>query len=254
MNFKISIAVTALLLFGACKKSEDGNAVKQLLSKVRVDDVQALALDIDYNKEKPVEIREFSRNGALTRYRDFAFDSKGVIVAFGKTAQSTQSGIVTFKHQFSFNNNNNFLNNVLITKNVNGAPVIVNNISFAGEAKDILAQRKDGNGTPVLSRKAIYDNAGNMTLLVSKNLPVGAPDTILFSNYDNHPNVMGVFDQLRGENDFLPPSKNNPGTIIIKRSDSPPSVQQFTYEYNQQGNPVKIISDRISLFLEYREL
>jgi len=212
--------------------------------------VQTLALDIDYDKEKPVEIREFSKNGTLTRYRNFAFDSKGVIVSFEKTTQSAQP--VTFKHQFNFNNN--FLNNVLITKDVNGAPVTVSSISFIGDTRDILAQQKNGNGILVFSRKAVYDNAGNMTLLVSKRLPSGPPDTLLFSNYDNHPNVMGVFDQLRGENDFLPPSKNNPGTIVIKRSDDPPLVQQFTYEYNQQGNPVKIITDRISLFLEYKEL
>jgi hypothetical protein len=254
MKFKLSVAVVVLAALSACKKNDpEPDAAKLLLTEVRVDRGQnpELAFQLDYDKDKVIELREFDRNTTLKRFTAFSFNSKGIITSFVERKQSIQGNPVFLEHRIRFDGDNLF--DVQVIDNSNTAnPKVVNRFGFDSD-QGIAVIVSDETGKSIRQRRADYDNTGNMIRMITRSLPAGKPDTLDFSNYDNNPNSLALIDGIIGRNDFLPSSKNNPRKIIQRIEGRQPLTQEFTYEYNDQGFPVKIISDRQTILLEYNK-
>jgi hypothetical protein len=254
MKLQLSIVLAALTAMTACKKDDPKpDAAKLLLTEVRVDRGQSseTAFQIDYDKDKPVQVREFSRNNNLTAFIDFSFNSKGIITLFVKRTENIQGSLLFLQHQIRFDGNNIF--DVQVINNVNTAnPKVVNRFGFDSD-QGVVVTVTDETGKNIRRRHAEYDDAGNITRMITTNLPAGTPDTTDFNNYDNNPNSLALIDGITGNNDFLPSSKNNPRKIIQRREGREPVIQEFTYEYNEQGLPVKIINDRQTILLAYKK-
>jgi hypothetical protein len=250
VNIKLNIAIVLLVVFSACKKDNNEEPLKRLLlSKVSIENSDRLTIDIKYENGKAIDVKEITRNNNLTRFSNFAFDTRERIVAFKSTNSLLQSTIQ--ETQFTFVGSN--LQAVKASTVKNGAEEVVATFIIDNDAnvKSSLVLEKDGKSTR--RRTATYNDSGNIVRLISKSLLTGTADTTEFSNYDSHPSGLAFIDLLHGENDFLPPSKNNPGKIKFNRSVGQDSEEVLNYEYNQQGFPVKIISSRQTILLEYEE-
>lgn len=254
MKLQLSIVLVVLAAMTACKKDDPKpDATKLLLSEVRVDRGQnpEPAFQIDYDKDKVTELREFDRNATLKRFNTFSFNSKGIITSFVKRTQSIEGNPIFLEHRIRFDGDNLF--DVQVIDNSNTAnPKVVNRFGFDSDA-GIIVIVSDETGKSIRQRRAEYDGAGNITRMITKSLPAGKPDTLDFSDYDNNPNSLALIDGIIGANDFLPSSKNNPRKIIQRIEGREPITQDINYEYNNQGLPVKIISDRQTILLEYKE-
>jgi hypothetical protein len=254
MKFQLGVVLVMLAAMPACKKNDPKpGAAKLLLTEVRIDRGQSPepTFQIDYDKDKPAQVREFSRNNNLTAFIDFSFNSKGIITSFVKRTENTQGSLLFLQHQIRFDGNNIF--DVQVINNVNTAnPRVVNRFGFDSD-QGVAVIVSDETGKSIRRRHADYDNAGNITRMITINLPAGIPDTTDFSNYDNNHNSLTLIDGITGNNDFLPSSKNNPRKIIQRREGREPVTQEFTYEYNEQGLPVKIINERQTVLLAYKK-
>jgi hypothetical protein len=251
----VSLLLAAIvLIIAGCKKDDDDDQTtpkKQLLAKVRIVEDASLFLDADYNGEKLVEIRELPRD-VVTRYHDFTFNSKGKVAAFTRTSPGLQGKPNVLKHQFTYFGD--FLQEIIVTQDVAGSPVFVESYDFTKNGSKVRVVRRNKNQQPVAQRTANYDSLGNMTLLIQQSLPGGEPDTVEFTNYDKHPNTFETITWFLDVYDFLPPSANNVGTVTSRRGTLPPAINQLTYEYNKQGNPVKIIQKGQTMLLQYKDL
>lgn len=254
MNLELSLVFAMLATMTACKKNNlKPGSTKLLLAEVRVDRGQnpEPVFQIDYDKDKVIELREFSRNDRLNTFITFSFNSKGTITSFVKRTENVQGNPVFLEHRIRFDGDNLF--DVQVINNTNTAnPKIVNRFGFDSDA-GVTVIVSDETGKNIRQRHADYDNAGNITRMIIKSLPAGKPDTIDFSNYDNNPNGLALIEGVTGQNDFLTSSKNNPRKIIQRITGREPVMQEFTYEYNQEGLPVKIISGRQTILLEYKQ-
>jgi hypothetical protein len=254
MKLQLSVVLALLAAIPACKKNDSKpDVAKLLLTEVKVDRGQnpQPAFQIDYDKDKPVQLREFSRNANLTVFSDFSFNSKGVITSFVKRTENAQGGLLFLQHKIRFDGDKLF--DVQVTDNLNTAdPKVVNQFLFNSDDGLVVFVRDEANKN-IRERRANYDNAGNIIRIIAGGLPAGTPDTIDFSNYDNNLNSIALIDGITGKNDFLPSSKNNPGRMIQRIKGREPVTQEFTYEYNQRGLPVKIINDRQTILLEYKK-
>jgi hypothetical protein len=252
MNIKLGIMLLPLVIFSACKKdSNNEQSVKQLLlSKVSIENNDRLTVNIEYNKEKVSDVREILRDSNVTRFSDFAFDASGRIVAF-KTSNSVQQNIVQ-ETRLSFVDNN--LLGIKITLNRNGSESVVNSFFLDKDDNTITSLVKDRDDRNIRRTTAAYNAQGNIVTLISRSLITNTADTTEFSNYDNNPAGLQFIRFLKADNDFLPASKNNPGKIVFKRNNIPTQEQLFTYKYNQQGLPIKIIDDRQTILLAYKEI
>ncbi len=255
-TLKTFLTLTILfIIITSCSK--DDKVVQEpktpiyLLSKITYSATQNTAYFYDENN-KLINEESLNNNGSVFK-TTFQYNNNGKLIENLKVP-TAGNNISIEKQTYSYDSQNRLIQRKLFTATTTAPDefALDNTETFGYNATNIEYKYKNGNST-FATRRVIFelDQSGNIVIATGyRNLTtldqVGILDYKSTIEYDDKKNPL---QNLPDEYVFLEKTKNN--RIKSTTPQFNPSVVTLTYEYNQDGYPIKSISGNRTTTFEY---
>lgn len=232
-------ATLTLVMFTSCSSDDDGGnqSLQTLLSK-RITSTETISYNYDNNNRATGYIVDniSPENNYTTT---FTYNSSGQLA---EVIYNPENSIENIKVVYSYNNNGRISEietSYVYASGGLSSPISKYEADYSTPGKvSVYKYTMAGTGTPYLNTEYYLDANGN----IENQLSYGTSGLLIVttenSNYDDKKTASASLP----DEDFVR-NVNNYGTVTVTATGGTPSVSTFTYEYNNDGYPIKRTSN-----------